>query len=154
GLAAEEPVSPADFSLSVHNALAGLLSIATKNPAGHTAIAAGEDSFGFGLIEAVSTLMASPEEKVLLVFFDEPLPAEYATFRDRDETSLALALVLSPARGEASDIMVTMEGHERDPHPRASAAQALDFLRFLLAGEKEAISPGGRARWRWRRGSA
>ena len=45
-LAVKEPISPADFSLSVHNALAGLLSIAWGNTAGHTAISAGADSFG------------------------------------------------------------------------------------------------------------
>ena len=44
-LAADEPLSPADFSLSVHNALLGLLSIAWKNSAGHSSIAAGPDSF-------------------------------------------------------------------------------------------------------------
>ena len=53
-LATGEPVSPAEFSLSVHNALAGLLSIAWHNRAGHTTIAAGADSFGSALIEAAS----------------------------------------------------------------------------------------------------
>ena len=48
-LAAGDSPSPADFSLGVHNALAGLLSIATRNSAGHTALAAGLDSFGHGL---------------------------------------------------------------------------------------------------------
>ena len=42
-LATGEAVSPAEFSLSVHNALAGLLSIAQHNTGGHTAIAAGAD---------------------------------------------------------------------------------------------------------------
>src|SRR5262249_34348958 len=49
-IARREESSPAEFSLSVHNALVGLLSIATGNHAGHTAIAAGPDSFGFGLV--------------------------------------------------------------------------------------------------------
>src|ERR1700677_3515966 len=53
-LATGEAVSPAEFSLSVHNALAGLLSIAQHNTGGHTAIAAGADSFHAGLIEAAS----------------------------------------------------------------------------------------------------
>ena len=39
-LANDQPVSPADFTLSVHHALAGLLSIAQRNRLGHTAIAA------------------------------------------------------------------------------------------------------------------
>src|SRR5689334_10839923 len=45
-LTEREPLSPAEFSLSVHHALIGLLSIARGNGAGHTALAAGADSFG------------------------------------------------------------------------------------------------------------
>src|SRR5690349_17921743 len=47
-----DTVSPADFSLSVHHALAGLLSIARGNRAGHGAVAAGRDSLWYGLLEA------------------------------------------------------------------------------------------------------
>jgi len=35
-----------------------------------------------------------------------------------------------------------------------STRQALDFLRFLLSGEGERVSPGGAVRWRWRRAAA
>src|SRR5262249_61026398 len=40
-LAARELPSPAEFSMSVHNGLAGLLSIHSGNTRGHTALAAG-----------------------------------------------------------------------------------------------------------------
>jgi len=42
GLVAGEGVSPAEFTLSVHHALVGLLSIAQSNRRGHTALAAGQ----------------------------------------------------------------------------------------------------------------
>ena len=67
-------VSPAEFSLAVHHGLAGLLSIATGNRLAHTAVAAGEDSFGYGCLEAAAQL-AEVAERVLLLHFDEPLPA-------------------------------------------------------------------------------
>ncbi len=153
-VAAREAPSPAEFSLSVHNALAGLLSIARNNEAGHTAVAAGSDSFGFGLLESVACLAAKPDEPVLLVYYDEPLPDVYAEFRDGEEATLALALLLSPARGDQSDLLVSCESKRTDDPPRPPPTeQALDFLRFLLSGENERSTPGGTVRWRWRRAS-
>jgi hypothetical protein len=153
-LAAGEPTSPADFSLSVHNALAGLLSIAAKNDAGHTAIAAGRDSFGFGLLEAASCLAARPEEAILLVYFDEPLPEEYATFRGDNEVSLALVLHLAPRRGDSEDVALSFERTNRTAPSHAAPQLALDFLRFLISGESERISISDRTQWRWCRAAA
>lgn len=153
-VAAREAPSPAEFSLSVHNALAGLLSIARNNEAGHTAVAAGSDSFGFGLLESVACLAAKPDEPVLLVYYDEPLPDVYADFRDGEEATLALALLLTPGRGDGSDLLVSCETKRTDDPARPPpTAQALDFLRFLLSGENERSTPGGIVRWRWRRAS-
>ena len=154
-LASREEPSPAEFSLSVHNALAGLLSIARKNDAGHTAVAAGSDSFGFGLLEAAACLAATPDEPILLAYFDEPLPDEYAEFRDGEEAGLALALLLTPGRGDGSDLIVSCEVKRAgDPARPPPTQQALDFLHFLLSGEGERMSPGGNVRWRWRRAGA
>jgi hypothetical protein len=151
-IATRQETSPAEFSLSVHNALAGLLSIAWQNDAGHTAIAAGSDSFGFGLLEAAACLKATPDEPVLLAYFDEPLPDEYAAFSDGEDSSLALALLLAPARGDGSDLTVSCETKRAgDPAQPSATEQARDFLRFLLSGEGERMSPGGVVRWRWRR---
>ncbi len=153
-LARREPTSPADFSLSVHNALAGLLSIAWKNDAGHTALAAGVDSFGFGLLEAAACVASGREEAVLLVYFDEPLPDEYAVFRLGDEPSLALALLLEPARRDGEDLTLSVEPRVTREAAQAASVQALDFLHFLLSGESERLFPGGSVRWRWRRAAA
>ena len=95
-LAAKEPISPADFSLSVHNALAGLLSIAWGNTAGHTAISAGADSFGYGLLEAIACLNEGSGEPVMLVYFDDLLPQPYDEVADGAETCVALAMLLKP----------------------------------------------------------
>jgi hypothetical protein len=89
-----QPVSPADFTLSVHNALVGLLSIAAANRRGHTAIAAGAETFGFGLIEAAACLAESPDEPVVLIYFDEPLPGPYAEFNETDAQPMALARIM------------------------------------------------------------
>jgi hypothetical protein len=101
-LAARELPSPADFGMSVHNALAGLLSIHFGNMRGHTAIAAGLDTFGFGLMEAAACLAEQPQDPVLLIFGDEPLSGEFVTFGADDiELPLVVAVALrSPGAGD------------------------------------------------------
>jgi hypothetical protein len=150
-IATKEPTSPADFSLSVHNALAGLLSMASKSQAGHTAIAAGHDSFGFGVLEALSCLAAQPDEPILLVFFDDHLPAPYAELPDSDHPGIAVALLLSPGRGDPNDLILSIESRNDGSAPLSERGQALDFLSFLLSEQSELICPGGRTMWRWRR---
>ncbi len=111
-IAAREPLSPADFSLSVHNALAGLLSIATKNTHGHTAIAAGPDSFGYGMLEAALCLATAQDEKVLVIYFDAPLPELYAAIDDDSAAPVALAVLMAPERGAQDDIVMSYASPE------------------------------------------
>jgi len=148
-LAAREPASPADFSLSVHHALAGLLSIVRANSAGHTAVAAGSDSLAFGLIEAATCLAAGSDKQVLLVYFDEPLPEDYAKFCEED--AFAAAFLLTPARGSTGDVLLSLEPADRNRPRRSATGQAADFVRFLASGEIGAESRGSRGQWRWRR---
>lgn len=149
-LAMREPASPADFSLSVHHALAGLLSIVRTNSAGHTAVAAGSDSLAFGLIEAATCLAAGSDKQVLLVYFDEPLPEDYAEFCE-EEDAFAAAFLLTPARGLTGDILLSLEPADRNLPRRSATGQAADFVRFLASGEVGAVSCGSRGQWRWRR---
>lgn len=92
-LATGDGVSPAEFSLAVHHGLAGLLSIATGNTAGHTAIAAGRDTLGAALTEA-AVCLAGGDETVLLIHFDEAPPADYATVGGGSSPPCAFALLL------------------------------------------------------------
>jgi hypothetical protein len=149
-LAMREPVSPADFSLSVHHALAGLLSIARTNGSGHTAVAAGSDSLAFGLIEAATCLAAGGDKQVLLVYFDEPLPEDYAEFCE-EEDAFAAAFLLTSARGSTGDIQLSVEPADPTLPRRSATGQAADFVRFLGSGDIAAVSRGSRGQWRWRR---
>lgn len=154
GVALGEELSPVEFSVSVHHALAGLLSIATKATGGHTAIAAGADTFAYGLVEAAACLATASNEPVLLVYFDEPLPAPYDELViSEDEAPLACALLLgsmdgSAEHGELIDLtMETVTGDRRGVTTR----QASDFLRFLASGATSGQSAGDRLGLRWRR---
>jgi hypothetical protein len=152
-LSAREPVSPAEFSLSVHNALAGLLSIAWKNTAGHTTISAGADSFGSGMFDAIACLKSQPADPVMIVYFDDLLPEPYDALGDHDETCLALAMLVGAPNNDADDLTISFEPRARETTALSATGQALDFLRFILSGESERTSIGERLQWRWQRGA-
>jgi len=150
-LIAKEPVSPADFSLSVHNALAGLLSIAWANSAGHTVISAGVDSFGYGLLEGVACLKSASGDRVMVVYFDDLLPPPYNEVDGGAETCVALALLLAPPHHDSHDFGVGMGPGDRTSQRQSASAQALDFIRFMLSDEREKEFIGERTAWRWQR---
>jgi len=149
-LAARELPSPAEFSMSVHNGLAGLLSIHLGNTRGHTALAAGLDTFGFGLIEAAAHLVEQPSEPVLLFFGDEPLPGEYDVFGE-DDVDLPLVVALALQAPAVGDDGILFDAIPRSAGARPSTAAPIDFLRFLLSGAQSAVSEGARMTWTWRR---
>jgi hypothetical protein len=142
-----EPPSPADFSLSVHNALTGLLSIAAGNRAGHTAIAAGTDSFCYGLLEAAACIAEAPSKPVILVSYDAPLIPPYDELIAPSEP-LAVVLSLSAAASGAWCIGLSTAAHDQQALPDPSPART--FLRFLLRGEGSARAAGTRLTWAWR----
>lgn len=148
-LAGEDAVSPADFSMSVHNALAGLMSIATGNRKGHTALAAGRDTFGYGLIEAAACLAEKPDEPVLLVHYDDPLPEAYGKFADDGDGAVVVALLLQAPQG-AGDLEVDASQKTVDT-PEQPGDLAAAFVAFLHSHDSEGTARGERLNWRWRR---
>lgn len=146
-VADDDGPTPADFSLSVHNALGGLLSVSTGNRRGHTALAAGVDSFGFGLMEAAVCLLERPEEPVMLAFYDTGLPHGYP---DRAppaaEVTLALALMLVPPRHAPRSVVMTATPAVAEPGEAAASV----FLRFLQSTAAETAADGERMSWTWR----
>jgi 3-oxoacyl-(acyl-carrier-protein) synthase len=76
-------MSPARFKNSVHNTAAGIYSIATRNRAYTTAIAAGTATFAMCLLEALA-LLGTDEERVVVSVGEELLPpllVRYGDFR-------------------------------------------------------------------------
>ena len=142
-LAESGEVSPAEFSLAVHHGLAGLLSIATGNRAGHTAIAAGADSLPSALTEAAACL-AEGDHSVLVMHFDEALPRSYALAGGEAEPSLALALLLSAHDGEGFGLT-----WQPAPAPGGDCA-ALALLGLLRGGRGPVRAVGKRMAWSFR----
>lgn len=139
-LAASELLSPTAFSLSVHNGLAGLLSIATKNRQPHTAIAAGEDSFCAGLVEAAALSQSDCGQPVLLIYCDEPRPLLYGAAGRDPVIPIALALLLSPIQESSGSLILQYGAPDLSFSPNHIDGAAITFLRFFL---------GQVAHWRW-----
>jgi len=98
-----ELLSPTQFHNSVHNTTAGYWSILNQCQAPTTAIAAADDTFAMGLIEAWSQLQQSEQTEQLLVCYDEIWPQYLAA--PIGKIPFACALVLSTqAEGSIANI--------------------------------------------------
>ncbi|MFN7959447.1 MAG: beta-ketoacyl synthase chain length factor [Holophagaceae bacterium] len=139
------PSSPTQFSMNVHNAVAGVWSIARQDPSPSTSVAAGPETFGLGLLEAFGLQAADPTRPVLFVYGDEPLPAPFAAFADREAPLHAVALLLGqPARRRL--VLERVPGAAGNPAPVPQSLQALRALHSGLAQGPWAEAGGT---WRW-----
>ncbi len=127
------PLSPTDFSLSVHNTVAGLATIAAQLALPSTSVAAGIDSFHAGLLEAVATLHSVPGP-VLLLGFEGELPSFYAPWIQEQEPAHAVAMVLGAGEQWRFDGEVQGQGGP-------GLSQALAFWRGHLLGQHSVLLP-------------
>lgn len=145
-LARGEPLSPTAFGMSVHNAIAGMLTIARSDRANHIALAAGAGSVEHAVIEACS-LLADGEAMVLLVACDSPLPPLLAQFEDCDEQPHAWAWLMTAAGADA----VTLSWSASAGATSSGMPAGLAVARFHLRGTPGLERCDGRLRWRWGR---
>ncbi len=139
------PSSPTQFSMNVHNAVAGVWSIARQDPSPSNSVAAGAETFGLGLLEAFSLHVAVPSQPVLFVYADEPLPAPFAAFTDREAPLHAVALLIGlPATKRL--VLEREPGGTGDPAPVPQSLQALQTLHSGLSQGPWAEAGGT---WRW-----
>ncbi len=144
-IAAAARVSAATFSHSVHNAQAGLFSIAADNRQASSSLAGQEDSFPAAYLEALTLLQRSPKQKVLLVMGDVPLAATFAPLIDEPPASYAVGLLLAASgKGRRVDIDLA-PGDETVASPPWPAA--FELLRWLHDGEPRLIIPTPKRRW-------
>jgi hypothetical protein len=143
------PLSPTAFGLAVHNAAAGLFSIARGDRANHIAIAAAADSVEHAVIEACG-LLADGAEQVLLVSYDERLPPVFADYQHYEEQPHAWAWLMVPAHDEAIRLSWCAVDEELGEPPSAMPP-SLQVLRFQLRGDRVLERSAERRRWRWTR---
>ena len=146
-LEAGEEISPTAFSLSVHNAVAGLFSMAWKNQLQCTVVAPGEEGLAAAFIEALGLLQEGAEQ-VLLVFYDEPLVDFYpsAPFKLSTDESRALALRIAKS-GEGQTLRMSslpLTGNDGE-----QPVQLMAFGRFLAEPQAQLTLKSPRHSWRW-----
>lgn len=142
-LARDEGISPTIFSLSVLNSGAGVFSIARNDHAPATAVSAGVESFGFGLLEAHMRAGAAHERPVVYVYADAPAPDPLGHQRGDPDSVFALGILI--------DSKGTQRLHtEIRPHTACegdSTLQADACLGALKQGTGQWVA--SHRRWHW-----
>ena len=143
---AGEPMSPTEFGLSVHNAIAALYSIIRRERGNYTAVAAGRLTAEAAVVEAAG-LMADGAAEVLVVVYDAPLPASYASFADEPDPCYAWAWRIGGVADEGERLTLCPDEQPAADLPESGLPWGLDVLRFVLSGDEYLVRPG----WRWQR---
>lgn len=144
-MARSEPLSPRDFSLSVHNATLGLYSIFRGNTRPSSAVAAGLDSLPAGLLEAVMQA-GEPERECLLVWVEDRIPAFYHRWIPEDSPVAGLAIRLAPATDQSAWRLSWRAASAADE--TVSEADVLAaFLTLLLERSSRVEWSGDGKRW-------
>jgi hypothetical protein len=135
-LALGEDISPTAFSLSVHNAVAGLFTIFTKNTQASTTVSAGKDTFMMALVEAYIRLKTGKHQQVLLVHCDQSLPSPYSQYADELQVDHAVGLILT--KDDFSAQRVSIKKHNNgnmasivSANSEIELPQAVSFYRWL-----------------------
>jgi len=142
-----EDVSPTAFSLSVHNAISGLFSIAYDCHQEITVIAPGQEGIAPAFIEAMG-LLQEHQDEVLMVFYDEPLSDFYPSlpFALNAPAICALALKISLTGSGLPLRFCRTPAHRNDGE---QALQILSFIKFLVADDKALVLGNHRHSWEW-----
>ncbi|MBN8466348.1 beta-ketoacyl synthase chain length factor [Corallococcus exiguus] len=159
-LARSEPLSPTSFSLSVHNAIGALYSIARGDTSAYAAIAAGEETVEAAFTEACG-LLSDGVPRVMVVVYEEPVPTPWEHFSRDVAFPHAWACLLSASTGaDAIHLDCAASAPEDSPASPAEPAAPVDApelpadlraLRFLVSGASRwEHATGGRC-WRWAR---
>jgi hypothetical protein len=144
-------VSPTDFTLSVHNAIGAVYSIAHGDASNYTAISAGPASAGAGLVESIALLRSGAPE-VILVCYDACLPTNHASFHDEPAASYAWAWRLAlPATGEIAICLRCEPATDADATAPQALPLGLDALAFALSGSTDRVRTCQGSRWHWSR---
>ncbi len=144
-LDAEQPLSPTQFSLSVHNAIIGLWSIIHGETSEMTAIAANGDGLEHGMLEAAA-LLAEGAPAVLLVVAEEQPPAAYRAWIHDVPFPYAVGLLITAGDQWQLTLSPAREGLAPSTQPHA-----LSLLQTLL-GQKANCQHAWKHRvWNWQR---
>jgi hypothetical protein len=142
-LASGEPMSPTQFSLSVHNAIIGLWSIQQQDTSEMTSLAAEGDGLEHAVLEA-SMLLAEGAPAVLVVVAEDATPGVYAPWISDVSFPYAVALLLKPGR----TWQLNLETADKQKSP-TQRPHAIELLGALQNGQTTLQHQWGRRQWNW-----
>jgi len=144
GIAAREDLSPSRFSLCVHNAIAGLSSFHSASFQPYVSLSGGTEGLFAAFLEAVGLLLETP--KVLVVWYEQPLPEVYRAYLATSETTWALAMVLTRAGNPGHQLRLT-----RRPGENLSTAEntAQSLIQAILENRRSSTCRLDRSIWQW-----
>ncbi|RDS85633.1 beta-ketoacyl synthase chain length factor [Dyella psychrodurans] len=153
-VADEQPLSPTQFGLSVHNAIAGQWSILRGQRGESTSIAGEADTFEHAMVEA-ATLLADGARSVLVVMAEERPPAAYDEWIDDVPFSYALALRVGGI-DTGNDAQAGVRWQLRLESGRGDSAtatwpHALDWIRAQHTQGDTLVHTWKTRRWIWQR---
>ncbi len=177
-LAQDQPLSPTSFSLSVHNACAGMWSILRHDTTETVALSVQGDGLESAIVEA-SLLLAAGHCAVLVVLAEEQPPASYTAWIDDIPFPYALALRLTEGQDFQLKLLAPMAGEPATPaaarvsipvagdpaaltagaHATPTASESialpnpLNLLRHLALGSRAWTHSHPRRQWRWQHSS-
>jgi hypothetical protein len=149
-IATDTPISPAAFSLAVHNSIAGLWSIIHGIHSPMTAISPMYGSPIPGLLEAASILNESNNSCVNLVFYEEDFPSFYSDYFESPSAPSAVAIRLTNNQASidrCTRLSLTPSAHSIDDSKRADP---LDLLPLLTRKAPELSLHTGQSDWHLR----
>ncbi|WP_251977934.1 beta-ketoacyl synthase chain length factor [Salinicola avicenniae] len=142
-----DPLSPARFGLSVHNATIGVYSIASGNRRSQQAIAASGAEWGALMAEARGYL-ADGESSVLVVFGDQPVPERFAAYAP-NTLAAAVALRLGLVPGADTRRLVDRSLETGPDHALLPAPQPLDIIDWLTGQQAFIRCARTHREWCW-----
>jgi len=148
GIAQQELMSPTKFSLAVHNAIGGLLSIVRQDQSPMTAISASDGLVAQTLFELKALLTQYP--RVMCVIYDVPLPEVYQPYAESLDFPLAVAFV---ANQQFSDIELTLTRSD-EGHQTPDEIDLMTLVKLLSGDETQAMLDAGKQTWALRKVNA
>ncbi len=151
-VADRQPLSPTQFGLAVHNAIAGQWSILRGQRGESTAIAGEADTFEHAMLEAV-TFLDQGAPAVVVVIAEERPPAAYDGWIDDVPFSYALALRVGASRADGGASPASSWRLQLGRGDKVSGNTdwpfALDFLRALHTAPAPLVHTWKTRQWNW-----
>ena len=143
-----QDLSPALFSMSVHNAIPGLLSVINHDDSVYTVIDSMSGVVEMAVTEAVSWLSQYPKVKV--VYFEEDSRTE-ADLSEADKDS-GMVLMMVIESGDDCTLSLESKSAENQELKSNESNQNVIQLVNLLTGKQENYqNPQPRGLWQWQR---